>query len=412
MARDNFLVGLDIGAAKIALCVATAVDDGIQIVGVSAVPHGGMRKGIINDPEETVSALTLALEEVERMVGSNITHAYVSVSGSHVETQFAKGIVAISKPSGEIDISDVERVIEAARTATLPQNRELIHTFPQKFLIDGQEEVRDPIGMKGVRLELDALIISCSSIAIRNISKVVMQAGLEIDGFVFSPLASAKVLTNKKQRENGVIVVDIGSGSTNMTVYEEGQLLHAYCMPIGSTHITNDLAIGLRTNLDVAEVIKNKFGSALPSAIREGETINLSSIDPGESDKVSRKQVAEIIEARVLEIFQIIKEELQKIGKDGLLPAGIVFTGGGSELEGITELARTHLRLPAQIGYPVAQLSGIIDKIDSPIYATSVGLLLWANDERTDKSAPWKLELGKFGGVIDRFRGILKNFTN
>ena len=412
MARDNLLVGIDIGSAKVAVCVGTLTEEGLHIVGLSAVPHSGLRKGVITDPEETVSAISHALEEAERMVGTNITHAYVAVNGSHIEAQPARGVVAVSKPNGEIDQTDVARVMDAARTATLPQNRELLHIFPQRFLVDGHDEIRDPVGMNGIRLELEALIVSSSAAAVRNLTKVVFQAGLEIDGLVFSPLAAAKAITTKKQRESGVVVVDFGSGSTNLTVYEEGQLLTAGCLPVGSMHITNDIAIGLRTNLDVAEAIKNKYGSALPEKVREGDTINLAALDPGESDKVSRKHVAEIIEARILEIFQMIKEQLQQIGKDGLLPAGVVFTGGGSELEGLTELARQHLRLPAQIGFPVISMSGIIDKIDSPIYATSVGLVLWALDETGGSGAPWRMEFGKFGGVIDRFRGLLKNFTN
>lgn len=412
MAKDNLYVGLDIGSAKIAVCIGALTEQGLNIIGLSAVPHTGLRKGVVTDPEETVSAISHALEEAERMAGANVTHAYVSINGAHIEAENAKGVIAVSRPNGDIDAADVARVIDAAKTATLPQNRELIHVFPQRFLVDGHEEVRDPVGMNGIRLELDALVISSSAVATRNLTKAVFQAGVEIDGLVFGPLAAAKALTTKKQRESGVVLVDFGSGSTNLIVYEESQLLHAACLPVGSTHITNDIAIGLRTNLDVAEIVKNKYGSALPGSIRDSEQINLSSIDPGEGDKVSRKQVAEIIEARILEIFGMVKEELQKIGKDGLLPAGVVFTGGGSELDGLTELARTHLRLPAQVGYPVTPMSGIIDKIDSPIYATSVGLVLWALDETGDKGAPWRLEFGKFGGVIDRFRGILKNFTN
>lgn len=412
MPRDNLLVGLDIGTAKIALCVGSVTEEGLHIVGLSAVPHSGLRKGVITDPEETVSAISHALEEVERMAGTTINHAFVSINGAHVEAEQAKGVVAVSRPSGEIDHTDVERVMEAARSATLPQNRELLHIFPQRFVIDGKEEVRDPVGMNGIRLELDALLISSSAAAIRNIVKVVNQAGLDIDGLVFGPLAAAKAITTKKQRETGVILIDFGSGSTNITVYEEGQLLDAACLPIGSMHITNDIAIGLRTNLDVAEMIKNKYGTCQPDKVREGEMINLNNLDPAETEKVSRKHVAEIIEARVMEIFQLVKEQLQNIGKDGLLPAGVVFTGGGSELEGLTELARQHLRLPAAVGYPVAPMSGIIDKIDSPLYATSVGLVLWAMEETGTQSAPWRMEFGKFGGVIDRFRGILKNFTN
>lgn len=412
MPRDNLLVGLDIGTSKVAACVGVINENEIQIVGLSAVAHSGLRKGVITDLEETVSAVSQVLEDVERMVDSPITHCYVSVAGPSIESFPAKGVVAVSKPNGEIDHSDVERVIDAARTATLPQNRELLHLFPERYFVDGQNQERDPVGMNGIRLEVEALLISATAAASRNLTKTIYQAGLELDGVVFGPLASAKLLTNKKQRESGVALVDIGAGSTDLVIYEEGQLIHAASLPVGSMHITNDIAIGLRTNLDVAEAIKLRYGSVLKEKIRESETINLSSFDPGESDKVTRKQVAEIVDARAAEIFHLLKEELQKVGKDGLLPAGVIFTGGGSDLEGLTELARSTLRLPATIGFPVVTVSGMIDKIDSPIYATSVGLVLWASEETGGKDAPWRLDLGKFGGVVDRFRGIFKNFTN
>lgn len=412
MAQDSLIVGVDIGSSKIAVSVATLSEGNIHILGVSAVPFGGLRKGMITDIEEAVSALSHALEESERMAGSAITHAYISIGGPHIETMPAKGVVAISKPNGEIDHNDVVRVVDAAKTVALPQNRELIHVFPHHFVVDGHEHVRDPIGMNGIRLETEALVISSSAAALRNTIKTVDQAGLEIDGIVFAPLATAKAITTKQQRETGVIVVDLGAGSTNLAIFEEGELIHAASLPVGSRHITNDIAIGLRKNLDVAEAIKLKYGSVIPENVRETELINLSVIDPAEDEKVSRRQVAEIIEARVTEMFQMIREELEKVGKDGLLPAGIVFTGSGASLEDLCELARKELRLPAELGFPTPAMSGMIDKIDNPIYATSVGLVLWGIDERQGGSGRSTFDLKKLGGVFDRFRGMLRNFTN
>ncbi len=412
MAKDNLVTGLDIGTSKISVCVGTMSEGTIHIVGVSTIQHGGLRKGVITDIEETVSAVSHALEEAERMAGTSIQHAYIGLSGSHVETLPAKGVVAVSKPNGEIDTTDVLRVIDAAKTVALPQNRELIHVFPHHFTVDGHEEIRDPVGMNGIRLEVDALVISSSSSALRNLIKTVDQAGLAIDGIVFGPLATAKAITTKAQRESGVVVVDLGAGSTSMAVYEDSELIHAASLPVGSKHITNDIAIGLRKNLDVAEAIKLKYGSVIPENIRESEMINLSVLDPAEDEKISRKHVSEIIEARISEIFQLIKEELQKIGKDGLLPAGIIFSGAGANLEDLCELARKQLRLPAELGFPTAPMSGMIDKIDNPLYATSVGLVLWGMEESQHQSAPWKLDMGKIGGVISRFRGMLRNFTN
>jgi len=412
MSKDPYYVGIDVGSSKVVVCVATVHEGETQIIALAAVGHNGVRKGIISDVEETVSAISQALEEAERTVGTQLNHGYISICGSSIEAQAARGVIAISKPNGEIDINDVARVHDAARASTLPQNRELIHLFPVQYLIDGQIQERDPVGANGVRLEVDALVVSSTSSAIRNLTKSVQQSGIEIEGIVYGPLAAAQLLTNKKQRESGVIVVDIGAGSTDVAIYEESQLIHVAAIPIGSTHITNDIAIGLRTNLDIAEGIKVKYGHAQPDKIREGEQINLSSFDPAEADRISRKHVSEIIEARTSEIFHLIKEELQRVGKDGLLPAGIIFTGGGSDLEGITEAAKEVLRLPATVGYPVVPLSGMIDKIDSPIYATSVGLVLWAIEESREKGAPWRLDIGKFGGVVDRFRGIFRNLTN
>ncbi|MEX1123916.1 MAG: cell division protein FtsA [Patescibacteria group bacterium] len=412
MAKDQYFVGIDVGSSKIVVCVATVHDNETQIIALSSIGHNGVRKGVVSDIEETVSALSHGLEEAERIVGSPLTHAYISISGASIEAIPARGVIAVSKPTGEIDTNDVARVIDAARASTLPQNRELVHLFPIQYLIDGQIQERDPVGMNGVRLEVDSLVISSTAAAMRNLTKTVFQSGIEIDGVVYGPLATALALTTKKQRENGVVVVDIGAGSTDMAVYEESQLIHVASIPIGSNHITNDIAIGLRTNLDIAEAIKVKYGHAQPDKTRDGEQINLSAFDPAETERISRKHVSEIIEARTSEIFHLIKEELQKVGKDGLLPAGVIFTGGGSDLEGITEAAKETLRLPASIGYPVVPLSGMIDKIDSPIYATSVGLVLWAVEAAGDKSAPWRLDIGKFGGVVDRFRGIFKNFTN
>jgi len=412
MKNDNLLVGLDIGSSKVAICVGTFNEGELQIIGLSAVGHSGLRRGVITDLEETISAVSHVIEDAERMVGTPITHCFASIAGASVEAFPAKGVIAVSKPNGEIDHTDVERVIDAARTATLPQNRELLHLFPERYFVDGQNQERDPVGMNGIRLEVEALLINSSGAACRNLQKAIYQAQLELDGVVFSPLASTKLLTTKKQRESGVALVDIGAGSTDLVIYEEGQLIHAASLPVGSMHITNDIAIGLRTNLDVAETIKMRYGTALKEKIRDSEMINLSTLDPGESDKVSRAQVVEIIDARVSEIFHLLKEELQKVGKDGLLPAGVIFTGGGSDLEGITEMARSTLRLPATIGFPVVTLSGMIDKIDSPLYATSVGLVLWASEEAGEKNAPWRLDLGKFGGVVDRFRGVFKNFTS
>ena len=409
---NPLIAGLDIGASKIAVCVGSVTENVVSLIGVTSVTHGGMKRGMIVDIEETVSALSQALEEAERISGFPLTHAFVSINGSHILAQPAKGVVAVARPNGEIQAEDVNRVIDAAKTIALPQNRELIHTFPHHFTVDGQDEIRDPIGMNGIRLEVDSLIISASSAALRNLVKTVEQAGIQIDGLVYAPLATARALTTKKQRDSGVVVIDLGAGTTDFAVYEEGELIDCATLPVGSIHITNDIAIGLRTNLDVAEAIKVKYGSVLPEKIRESELINLANLDPAEDEKVSRRQVSEIVEARVAEIIHLIRERLQAIGKDSLLPAGAIFTGGGSDIEGLTELARKELRLPATVGFPIAQFSGMLDKLDNPIYACAVGLVLWGMEESQSGHGRSRYDFGKIGGLFDRFRGIFRNFSN
>src|SRR3989344_348225 len=411
MTQDNIITGIDIGTSKVAVVIGTINEGVLSVMGLASVVHHGMRKGIVIDLEETVSSISHALEEAERMAGINVTHAYLSISGSHIISQPAQGVIAVGRASGEIQQDDIDRVIDAAKTVALPQNRELIHTFAHHFIVDGQDEIRDPAGMTGIRLEVQALVVSGATAAIRNLTRAVEQAGINIDGLIFAPLATAKAITTKKQLDSCVIVVDIGACTTSYAVYEEGELLYCGCLPIGSLHITNDIAIGLRTNLDVADTLKLKYGTVLTDKIRDSETINLAVIDPAEDERVSRKEVAVIIKARVEEIFQMLKEELSKTGKEGKLTAGVIFTGGGSEIEGLTELARDSLRLPATIGYPTAQISGLLDKIDNPIYSCCVGLVLWAVDENKQTHAPWRVDVGKIGGVWDKVRKIFQHFA-
>jgi len=407
MPRENIVVGLDVGTTKVAICVGR-VDEGlINIIGFSRVPNAGVRKGIVVDVEDTISAITAALEQAERMSGVPIKSAVLGLSGAHITSTASHGVVAVSRADGEITQNDVTRVIDAARTVALPPNREIIHVVPKFYTVDNQPGIIDPIGMTGIRLEVESVVIGGSTVAIKNLTKCAHQAGLGIEELIFSPLASAKALTNKKQKELGVAVVDIGGGTTSLAIFESGDILHCAVLPIGSMHITNDIAIGLRTSLDLAEQIKIKYGSAIPGKIRESENISLSHLDPQENQKVERKYVAEIIHARLMEIFSLVKEELRKVGKDGMLPAGIIFTGGGSKLEDLVELAKTELRLPAQIGLPVFEMTGMVDKLQDEVYSTSVGLMLHGLENHdTPNSFNFNLD----GGVLDKAKGFLKQF--
>ncbi|MDO8513233.1 MAG: cell division protein FtsA [bacterium] len=410
MQKLQVTVGLDIGTTKVAVCAGTIQEGIINIIGFGSSPASGVRKGIIIDIEETVSAVTAALEEAERMSGSPITDAFVGISNPQITCTISKGVIAISRADGEITETDVQRVIEAARAIALPPNYQIIDVIPRSFIIDGQTDINDPIGMTGIRLEVEAHVIGASIPAIKTLSKCIEQSSLGISDLTFSPLASSYAILTKKQKEAGVALVDIGASTTSVAIFEDGDLLYAGILSIGSLHITNDIAIGLRTSLDVAEKIKIKYGSATPTKFKETEMVDLKDFDSSEEEKISKKYIAEIVEARLSEIFAMVRSELKKVGKDGMLPAGIVFTGGGSKIQGLLEAAKEELRLPAQIGYPHMEISGMIDKLDNPMYSTSVGLMLWGMNHYNDLSQS-KFDIGKMGGVFDKVKGIFRQFS-
>lgn len=404
MSKENIVVGLDIGASKVATTVGHINEGMIKIIGYSRVPNAGVRRGVIVDIEDTVSAISSSLEEAERMSGTPIESAFVGLSGNHVISTLSKGVVAVSRADGEITQSDIDRVIEAAKTVALPPNREIIHCLPKTFSVDSQGGIPNPIGMSGIRLEVEAIVVGASTAALNNLSKCVRQSGLDISDVVFSPIAASRTLLTKKQKELGVLLVDIGSGGTSMAVFEEGDLSHCAVIPVGSSHITNDVAIGLRTSIDLAEKIKVNYGSALPDKIPEAERINLATLDPQDNQRIERKYVSEIIHARLLEILNLMREELRKIGKDGMLPAGVVFTGGGSKMEDLIELAKEELRLPAQIGTPVIEIEGLVDKLSDGVYSTSVGLMLYGLEN------PQSVRRLSGSGVVEKTRNFFKQF--
>jgi len=408
MPKESIVTGLDIGTTKISVCTGKISEGLITVIGATRVPNAGVRKGVIVDIEDTVSAISSALEEVEKMAGIPINSVITSVGGTHISSTNSRGVVAVSRSDGEITQNDLDRALEAAKTVALPPNQEILHVIPQYYIIDGQESVLDPLGMSGIRLEVSAMVIGASSVSIKNLTKCINQAGLNLEEIVFAPLASGKFLLNKRQKELGVMLVDIGGGTTSMAIFESGDILHSCVIPVGSMHITNDIAIGLRTSLETAEKIKTHYGSAMPAKIRESESINLSNIDPQDHQKIERKYVAEIIHARLLEIFSLLHEELRKVGKDGMLPAGIIFTGGGSKIEDLVELAKEELRLPAQIACPTFQVSGLVDKIETQVYSTSIGLMLHGL-ESNQNSGQFNLNLMN-GNVLDKAKSFFKQF--
>lgn len=409
-AHQNISVGIDIGSTKVITCVGKVDNNTIDILGFGKSANQGIRKGVIIDLEETVSAISASLEEAERTAGISIQSAVIGISGPYIESGRDKGVIAVSRTDGEISDQDVARVLEAVKVISNKPNRQLIHAIPLNFVIDGSEVIKDPVGMSGIRLEVNSNMISASVNAVRSVQRVVEQSGLNMNDLVFSPLATAKVLLSKRQTDIGAILIDIGASTTSYAVYEEGELITCGVIPIGSMHITNDIAIGLRTNIDIADILKTRYGFAQPDKIDEKETIDLNKIDKTEEGTVNLKYVAEIIEARLNEIFLMIRDNLAAIEKDGTLPSGIILTGGGSKIHGIVELAKETMRLPAQLGRPIFEGSGLIDKLNDPVYATSIGLMLWGKDQTNEGGGSFNFDVQGLNSVVTKVRSIFKNF--
>lgn len=381
MAKESIFVGLDIGSSSIRVVVGKQESElgTPSIIGVGESVSQGIRRGVIVDIDEAVSSISEALEKAERMTGLTIDHAVVSVGGAQITSQESHGVIAVARADGEITENDVVRVVDASQAISIPANREVLHVIPKNFTVDGQGGIKDPVGMSGIRLEVDSQIIQASVPYIKNLTKCIQQAGLEIDDLVLSPLAAAHSVLSKKQKELGVALIDLGGGTSGLVVFEEGDLVSSTILSVGSMHITNDLAIGLRTSVDTAEKVKLQFGQAEMREVKKDVDVDLAKIDRQEEGKVSTKHIAEIIEARLEETFDLINKELKKINRDGQLPAGVVLTGGGAKLPGVVELAKKQLRLPVIVGSPGA-VTTVIDRVDDPSYATAVGLVLWANE--------------------------------
>lgn len=407
--QNNLAVGIDIGSTKIITTIGKFDNGVLDIIGIGKSSNQGMRKGVIVDVEETVSAISSSIEEAERMSGAPIQSATVGISGPHIESEESAGVIAVSRVDGEITDEDSKRAVDAARAIPNKPNREVLHVIPKNFVIDGQEAIKDPAGMTGIRLEVKANIISTSTNAIKSLSRSVAQAGLHVNEIVFSPLATAKILLSKRQMDIGVMLIDLGASTTSFAIYEEGDLLHCGVIPVGSTHITNDIAIGLRTSIEIADIIKVKHGYAIPDKVAEKEEIDLSKLDKNEQGSANLKYVSEIIEARINEILLLIREELRKIDRDGTLPAGIVVTGGGTNIDGIVELTKSTMCLPAQIGKPIIEISGLVDKIDDPVYSTSIGLMLWDKDKIGGGNS-FDFDVANLGGLIGKVKSVFKNF--
>jgi cell division protein FtsA len=411
MPKEKIIVGLDVGTCNVRVAVAQ-VKNGMQpqILGVGKAISAGMRKGVVVDIEETIKNIKEAVQFAERISGVPIERVFVGIGGSHISCRMSRGVIAVSRADGEISQEDRERAISAASAISLQPNREILHVLPRRFIVDGQEAIKDPVGMRGVRLEVDALIVEGSTPFIKNLIKCVRESDLDEAGLLLTVLADSHAVLTKRQKELGVLLLDLGGGTTGLTVYEEGDILHCQILPVGNMHITNDIAIGLRTSIEAAEKIKLEYGSVLPDAIGKKDMIDLTRIGEAEG-QASRQQVAEIVEARVSEILDLVNKELKKIDRAGLLPAGAVLVGGGAKIPGLVELTKEKLKLPVQIGYPQG-LEGIVDQIDDPGFATVCGLILSAlSDEIKTEGRRSFDNLTDVWSTVDKIKDWFKGFA-
>lgn len=395
MAKSKVLAGIDIGSSKIVSLIAQydELEDKISVSGVGTVASRGVRKGQIVDIDEAASSIIEAVEQAERMAGYSLDSAYVTIGGGHVDSRNSNGVVAVADPSGEISSGDIERVLDAARAVSLPEAREIIHVLPKEYKVDGETQVKDPEGMSGVRLEVETHLITGSSTAVKNIQKSVSEVGVHPIGLVFTGLSSAISVLSDTERELGVVLVDIGAGTTSVVVYVEGSIAYSSVLPIGSKNITNDIAAGLRVSLDSAEKIKIMLGERRKKKDKtddESDELDLKTYNVDEGDrKVSEKTLVEgIIKPRLNEIFTMVGMGLSDSRVAGKTPSGIVLTGGGAICVGAVESARRMLSLPVRLGNPKG-VTGLIDEISNPSYAGAVGLLLYGARDTARTERRW-----------------------
>jgi len=382
---DDIVVGIDVGTTKICTLVGRIEqDDALRIMGVGIEPSEGIRKGVIVDLTAASQAIARSVAKAEQTSGLKIESALVSLAGAHVSSINSRGVIGVN--GQVVEEMDVERAMEAARTVAIPPSREIIHVIQRGFTLDGEDGIHQPLGMRGFRLEVEAHVITAASATVENIRQAVASAGVDAAQFVLNPLASAEVVLNDTERQMGAVVCDIGGGTTDLAIYVNGDVWHTMVLAVGGNHITQDIAHGLRLPMPQAEEAKKQHGHALRSEVMADETFSVSPFGEDQPVLIRRQDMSHIIEARVEEMFDLCLQEIKRSGYDGLLPAGMVLTGGTSLLPGIRQLASRVLGMPVRTAQP-EKLLGLADKLTSPAYSTSVGLLYWAAAMQSFSSA-------------------------
>jgi cell division protein FtsA len=397
----NLIVGLDIGTSKVVAIVGELGPDGtIEVVGVGSHPSRGLKKGVVVNIDSTVQSIQRAIEEAELMAGCEIHSVFAGIAGSHVRSLNSHGIVAIRDK--EVAPGDVDRVIDAARAVAIPADQKILHILPQEFIIDAQEGIREPIGMSGVRLEAKVHIVTGADSAAQNIVKCVQRCGLEVEDIVLEQLASSYAVLADDEKELGVCLVDIGGGTTDIAVFSGGAIRHTAVIPIAGDQVTNDIAVSLRTPTHHAEELKVKYACALSQLANPDETIEVPSVGDRPPRRLARQTLAEVVEPRYEELFQLVREELRRSGLEEMMAAGVVLTGGSAKMEGAIELAEEVFHMPVRLGVPQF-VDGLSDVVRNPIHATGVGLLLYSKQAMQAKAEGAHARNG-FTGTLDRMK--------
>lgn len=382
MARNNYLVGLDIGTKKtVAIIGEITEEQKVEIIGIGVAESRGIRKGVVVNLDQTISAIKRAQEEAELMAGVEIDSAYVGISGSHIKSFNSRGVVAVSGKNREISREDIRRVIDQARALSIPPDREIIHIIPQEFIVDEQDGIKDPLGMSGIKLEVNVHIVTSAITSLQNLKNCLERAGIGIQEIVLNQIATSYAVLTHDERELGVGLIDIGAGTTEVAIFERGALWYTSTIPLGGDNFTNDIAVGLRTPIPEAEKIKKKYGCVALPVAEEQETIDVPSVGKGRKSRLLPRQLlADIIQPRAEEIFRLVDADIKRMGYEKSLNSGIVLTGGTALLDGLEEVAEEIFDLPVRRGDP-NYVGGLVDRVSTPDYATAVGLILYGYNQ-------------------------------
>jgi cell division protein FtsA len=411
MARERIVVGIDVGTTKVCtLIAAVSPEDQLEIIGAGITPSRGMRRGVVVDVDDAVQAISASVQKAEQQSGYKIMSAFVGISGAHISSTNSHGVVAVRRTDNVITEDDIERALDAAKVVNMPHDREVIHVVPRNFVIDGQDGINNPAGMLGRRLEVETTVVTGTQTAIHNLSRCIEQVGVGIDALVVQPIAAGEAVLTTAEKEMGVAIVDLGGGTTDAGVFNGGSISYIAAVPVGGNHISNDIAVGLRTPFMAADEIKIRHGYAISAAIEEDRVIDIASYDAGDGEPISRRELAEIIEARLEETFELVRESLERggfeitrSGRDGGIPGGIVLVGGTAQLQGIRRLAQEVFNTSVRIGTPTGMF-GLVESISNPAFAASVGLLKWGLLQADDFGGP------AGDGVLARVKEWLRSF--